>query len=155
MIEGDVWLKEVLVSNMDCIILAYCFLQSLFPESRLLRALKDGFSRWSSKSSSKSAVAIVAMVIAIGTTQIAMANPFLVCDPQSGVESYLVREAGVETEVLAQADGSIKMDLASVTIGSHTYEVAAKNIWGVSPYVPFSFSRTVPIGPAGLQLQAR
>ena len=40
---GDEVLREFLMNNLDCIILLYCFLQSLFPESRLLAALRNGY----------------------------------------------------------------------------------------------------------------
>jgi hypothetical protein len=81
-----------------------------------------------------------------------LAAPFLVCDPQAGVTDYkLTGPAWVPISVTAQPDGSIKMDVASSTVGNNSLTVAAcKNdaIWGelCSEYVPFDYTR--PSGAA-------
>lgn len=45
MIEGDALLREFITKNLDCIILTFYFLQGLWPHSRLLAAMKEGFSQ--------------------------------------------------------------------------------------------------------------
>jgi hypothetical protein len=81
-----------------------------------------------------------------------LAAPFLVCDPQTGITYYkLTGPAWVPATSPAQADGSIKMDVAAALVGSNALTVAAcvtNTIWGevCSTTVPFSFSR--PAAPA-------
>lgn len=45
MIEGDIILREFVTKNLDCIIITFYFLQGLFPHSRILTAMKEGFSQ--------------------------------------------------------------------------------------------------------------
>jgi len=86
----------------------------------------------------------------------AFAAPYLVCDPQTNVTSYIVTLDGTETEVPAQdlGNGTVRLhfDLASVTEGEHHVEVRAKNIWGVSDPVPFDFTKTLPALPSGFSI---
>ena len=78
------------------------------------------------------------------------AGPFLVCDSQTGVDHYkLTGPAWVPVTVMAQADGSIKMDVSAATVGSNSLTVAACRtdaIWGelCSSTIPFSFTRPSP-----------
>ncbi len=78
------------------------------------------------------------------------AGPFLVCDPQAGVTSYkLTGPAWVPASTPAQADGSLKLDLATSVIGVNALTVAACKtdpLWGeaCSATVPFSFTRPLP-----------
>ncbi len=80
-------------------------------------------------------------------------SPFLVCDPQAGVTSYkLTGPSWVPVTVAAQPDGSIKMDVATATVGSNVLTVAACKtdpIWGelCSSAVNFTFTR--PASPSG------
>jgi hypothetical protein len=53
MIEGDIILREFVTKNLDCIIIAFYFLQGLFPHSRVLAALKEGFSQVINKARGK------------------------------------------------------------------------------------------------------
>jgi hypothetical protein len=73
---------------------------------------------------------------------------FLVCDPQTGVTLYkLTGPAWVPAIVIAQPDGSIKMDLSKSDIGVNQITVAAcysDTLWGCSEAVPFSFTRPAP-----------
>lgn len=88
-------------------------------------------------------------IIMILFASTAIASPYLVCDPQAGVETYLISEAGQpDMAAAAQTDGSIKYDLASVADGTHTWSVKACNIWGCSGPSPFSFTKSLP-APAG------
>jgi hypothetical protein len=85
-------------------------------------------------------------------SSLSFATPFIVCDPQAGVDHFvLTGPAWIPTTVTAQADGSIKLDIATALIGSNAITVkACKNdtIWGeqCSASVPFSFTR--PSAPA-------
>ncbi len=45
MMEGDLYLREFITKNLDCIILAFYFLQGLWPQSRILAAMKEGFGQ--------------------------------------------------------------------------------------------------------------
>lgn len=73
------------------------------------------------------------------------AAPFLVCDPQEGVEWYIIQEGGqTDIKTPAEADGAIKYDLGSVPEGSHLWNVKACNVWGCSETSPFSFTRLLP-----------
>ena len=82
------------------------------------------------------------------------AAPFLVTDPQSGVVGYEITGLGEPVTFVAQADGSLKYDLASVNSGTYTLTVAACNMWGCSSTAPFSFTKQVPSAPAGLRIVA-
>ena len=84
----------------------------------------------------------------------AYAAPFLVCDPQAGVVGYEITGFGEPVSFVAQPDGSLKYDLASVQNGTYTLTVAACNVWGCSSTAPFSFSKQVPSAPAGLRIVA-
>lgn len=85
----------------------------------------------------------------------AFAAPFIVCDPQEGVIGYdITGLPGGTVSYIAQADGSIKYDLAAVPNDTYTMTVAACNVWGCSSTAPFSFSKQVPSAPAGLRIVA-
>jgi len=92
---------------------------------------------------------------------ISFAAPFLVCDPQTGVTSYqLTGPVWVPTALVpAQADGSIKLDVATANVGANSLTVKACKtdpIWGVmcSDAVPFQFVRpSSPSLPTSLSLQ--
>jgi len=69
-------------------------------------------------------------------------SPFLVCDPQLGVETYTVTGLSFATApVSAQADGSLRLDLGPTTQGAYSLTVKACNVWGCSTAVPFVFSK--------------
>ena len=102
-------------------------------------------------------IVLTATILAAFTLLIvfkANAAPFLVTDPQSGVVGYEITGLGEPVTFVAQADGSLKYDLASVNNGTYTLTVAACNMWGCSSTAPFSFSKQVPSAPAGLRIVA-
>jgi len=106
------------------------------------------------------ALMVLAMVLIFAA--VAHCNPFVVCDPQAGVQYYKVTgPAWTTSPVTAQADGSIKMDVATSTVGVNSLTFAACRgdaIWGeaCSATVPFSFARPVavvtPTLPANIRL---
>ena len=89
-------------------------------------------------------------------SSIAVANPFLICDPQEGVIAYEI--SGLPdwyvTRIPAENDGSIKLDLATLPIDNTTYElqVRACNVWGCSDPAPFSFTTSTPPVPTQFRL---
>lgn len=102
---------------------------------------------------------LLAMVVLLFAAP-AYGGPFLVCDPQEGVTSYLVTgPAWVPTEMVpAQPDGSLKMDLSSAPVGQSSLYVQAcdvDEVWGVQCSIssPFVFTRPgLPSTPANLGL---
>ena len=102
-------------------------------------------------------VILTALILAAFTLLIvfkANAAPFLVTDPQSGVVGYEITGLAAPVSFVAQPDGSLKYDLASVNSGTYTLTVAACNMWGCSSTAPFGFSKQVPSAPAGLRIVA-
>ena len=89
-------------------------------------------------------------LILIATT--VFATPFLVSDPQSGVTSYQLT-GWSETNVVAQADGSLRMDVGSAVQGTtYNLTIAACNVWGCSVTVPFELQKKLPNAPSQLRL---
>jgi len=83
---------------------------------------------------------------------LAYASPFLICDPQSGVTSYQIT-GWSETNVTAQADGSLRMDVADAVQGTtYNLTIAACNVWGCSTTVPFVLQKQLPSAPSQLRL---
>jgi len=76
---------------------------------------------------------------------LAFGNPFLVCDPQSIVDSYGVILDG-QPEVLVSAEelglgvGRLCYDLEGIISGPHEVEVKACNVVGCSVYSFFAFT---------------
>ena len=95
---------------------------------------------------------VVLIAVLVGVS-ISYAAPFLVCDPQTEVTLYkLTGPAWVPVSVTAQPDGSIRMDVASSTVGSNSLTVAACKtdaVWGelCSSFVPFAFTRPSAVAP--------
>ena len=90
----------------------------------------------------------------------ALCSPFLVCDPQATVTHYKITGDAFWTgSIPAQADGSIRSDMAMIPTGTHSITaVACRTADGwpevcSGPSVPFVFTRPgVPIIPAGIKL---
>lgn len=71
---------------------------------------------------------LVQILILIGLLiwlpSVAIAAPFLVCDPQAGVTSYKVTGLPFVTAT-AQADGSIHADVAMISSGNYNVTIQA------------------------------
>ena len=100
---------------------------------------------------------IVASVICLPV--MTMAAPFMVCDPQAGVTFYkLTGPAWLPTNVPAQPDGSLKVDVGTALVGVNNTTVAACKtdaVWGeqCSSTTPFIFTRpATPTIPTGAKL---
>ena len=89
---------------------------------------------------------IAALVLLFAAT--AHATPYLVCDPQEGVTGYEIVDNGATLPmVAAQADGSLRYDLAGIEKGEHSYQVKACNMWGCSEASGIVIIKTVPTAP--------
>ena len=89
----------------------------------------------------------------------AFCSPFLVCDSQATVTHYKITGDAFWTgNIPAQADGSIRSELATIPTGTHSITAVACRtdaIWGeqCSGPAPFTFSRPgAPVIPAGIKL---
>lgn len=87
------------------------------------------------------------------------AAPFLVCDPQAGVDYYLITgDPYWTTFVPAQPDGSIRSDVAAIGFGGHTIQLQAckaastTEVGGCSDPTPFTFSKTKPAASVNIRL---
>ena len=94
----------------------------------------------------------------LAMTGTAMAAPFLICDPQTGVTYYIITglPATIDgSHINAQPDGSIKLDMALTPAGG-PYNLSVKacaDVWGCSSSSPFVFSRPAALtAPGGLRL---
>lgn len=103
-------------------------------------------------------VILTALILAAFTLLIVAksnAAPFLVCDPQSGVVGYEITGLGDKINFIAQQDGSLRYDLASIQSGTYNLTVAACNMWGCSAATAADpFTKAVPSAPAGLRIVA-
>ena len=104
-------------------------------------------------------LSVVLIGVMVGVS-ISYAAPFLGCDPQTDVTLYkLTGPAWVPVSVVAQPDGSIRMDVAAATVGSNSLTVAACKVgiggWEeCSTFVPFLFVRpSAAAPPANIRLQ--
>ena len=98
----------------------------------------------------KTLITIFLVLLGLATT--VFASPFLVSDPQSGVTSYQLT-GWSETNVVAQADGSLRMDVGSAVQGTtYNLTIAACNVWGCSVTVPFVLQKQLPSAPSQLRL---
>jgi hypothetical protein len=75
-----------------------------------------------------------ALVLLLAGT--AFGAPYLVSDPQEGVVGYEIKGLGNTVTYIAQADGSLKYDLATLPAGDYAATIAACNIWGCGDSVP-------------------
>ena len=106
---------------------------------------------------------IIAMLTLLFAGQ-AFANPFLVCDPQAGVEEYQLLIDGVVIDsdpsdsdidtFPAQLDGSALIELSQFNLpdGEHTYILVAMNAWGQATSDPFVNFKIVPVSSTGMGL---
>jgi hypothetical protein len=64
----------------------------------------------------------------------AIAAPFLICDPQAGVETYTIFQDDTEiaTGIPSEEDGSLKYDLEGINPGAYEFNAKACDVWGCS-----------------------
>lgn len=92
---------------------------------------------------------------------VASPSPWLVCDPApTEGRTHFKLTGWTPAQITAQADGSLRMDVASASVGTTNITIAAcRNdaIWGdaCSVYVPFALVRPgLPSVPSLLRLVA-
>ena len=97
--------------------------------------------------------------LAMFTNNMARAAPFLICDPQTNVTHYVVTINEITETVAAYdlGDGTVMLayDLKDVDTGLNTCLVKAKNEWGESVNVPFSFTRAPPDAPVNVRKEQK
>ena len=91
---------------------------------------------------------ILAILLFAGT---AWGSPFLVCTPDPVVTNYLIKVNGANA---IELPAPLHWNLEPMANGTYNLEVAAKNMWGISTYVPFDFVKKVPANPLGIGLSA-
>jgi hypothetical protein len=92
---------------------------------------------------------ILAILLVLTLTGAGLASPFLVCTPDPVVEIYLIKVNGATA---IEVPAPLHWDVGPLVEGQYQLEVAAKNIWGVSTYVPFDFNKIVPSSSSGIGL---
>lgn len=90
---------------------------------------------------------LIALIIGLFVS-VAGAAPFLVCDPQENVDSYIVIIDGQNSET----QYPLHYDLQELQRGNHTVEVKAKNIWGESESSKIIFWSGAPDAPTNLRI---
>jgi hypothetical protein len=101
---------------------------------------------------------LITVIAALALAAAAHAAPWLVCDPQAGVDYYeLTGPAWVPVTVQAQPDGSIRMDVSGAYVGVNALTVRAcadqGELWGCSEAVPFEFTRPEKVNiPSGFRI---
>ena len=98
---------------------------------------------------------IAFVFIALLLPVLAFGAPFLVCDPNPGAEKIILEINSIDMpEFPAEADGSLKYDLAGLAEGDFTIRAKAEfGVWGWSEYsVPFSFTKPSIQAPMGLRV---
>ena len=94
----------------------------------------------------KKSISFLAIVSMMFFCNLAIASPFLICDPQDGVETYTIYQDGAELaqNIIPEEDGSFKYDLSGMAPGAYEFTAKACNVWGCSnASVPF-------VSPGGL-----
>jgi hypothetical protein len=100
---------------------------------------------------------VLALIFLLPST-VAFASPFLVSDPPAvnNVDYYVIAGdpfAGFSGNIPDQTNGSLRVDLVGIPVGSHNITVAAcSTLWGCSATTPFQFTKTLPTAPIGLGL---
>jgi hypothetical protein len=96
-------------------------------------------------------------------TGIAFAAPFLVCDPQSGVDNYKVEITDSANVLVANPDIApdtsgtygFVLDLAPLNLPNDSYTVraSATNMWGTSAWsTSYPFVKSATMLPANIRL---
>lgn len=85
----------------------------------------------------------------------AFASPFLVCDPQAEITQYELEINGTVTSgIVAEADGSIRHDLAGFEPGAYTFRARCADVsgWWSDWSIPFDGMK--PAAPFGLRVSS-
>ena len=85
----------------------------------------------------------------LAMASMAWSSPFLVCNVDPAVDGYLIK---VNSADAVEVPTPLHQDVGPLADGQYNLEVAAKNEWGQSVYVPFDFNKAVPGTPLGIGL---
>jgi hypothetical protein len=97
---------------------------------------------------------LILMVICgfiLAMASMAWGSPFLVCTVDPAATNYLIKVNGTAA---IEVPAPLHWDVGSLADGTYNLEVAAKNIWGESIFVPFDFNKALPGSPFGIGLSA-
>ena len=103
---------------------------------------------------------LILFVLFIAST--AYGSPYLVCDPQTDTDSYIIYSVAGATCTADDVSGKtpvetpypLHYDLAGLPLGAFRFCIAAKNVWGQSILVPFGSTKVVPGTPANIKLSS-
>jgi len=81
-------------------------------------------------------IGLVTSMMWLMTAFVCHAGPFLVCDPQAGVEKYELEIDGtvMASDIPAEADGSVRYDMTGTANGSYNLRLRCSNLWGMSEW---------------------
>ena len=91
------------------------------------------------------------ILVVLFWASVAWSAPFLVCDVDENTTSYLV---GMNDGAVVETPAPLHLDLATIPNGDYAVTVRGKNFWGVSPSVPFEFTKALPAIAAGVGLSS-
>lgn len=94
------------------------------------------------------------ILIMLASAGLVNAAPFLICDPQNGVDTYNIYIDGtsVANDITAEPDGSVRYDLQGITPGQYQFTAEACNVWGCSEVSDPFVSPAATAKPSGLLL---
>jgi len=102
---------------------------------------------------------ILGVLVAIAWAVKLWAAPWLISSPNDTMADansspvYVITWTADDIrEYPAEADGSLKADLADLATGDYSITVYCKTVWGRSDSVPFDFVKEVPSSPTDLSL---
>lgn len=107
---------------------------------------------------------IIALLIVLLFPLVVFADPYLVSDPQCKFQNdgcangfEISWDGGITWQAAGAQDtdpNQIRLyeDLAGLDVGTYNIQARAKNPWGVSSAVPFSFTKQLPQSPINIQL---
>jgi hypothetical protein len=102
---------------------------------------------------------LVLLAIILSMASVASAAPFLICDPQTGVQYYQITGASyLSGNIPAQTDGSLRVDVGAAVVGTTNLSVKAckaDTAWGEVCSVSSPFALVRPVAPSastGLKL---
>lgn len=106
---------------------------------------------------------VLACIGVVCVCSVCFSSPFLVCDQQTGVQTYVITGPSwvPTTPISAQVDGSLKFDVAGAgsVVGTNSLTIKACKsdaVWGqvCSTAAPFSFTRpsSTLLAPSSIRL---
>lgn len=95
---------------------------------------------------------VLIILISVGSVS---ADPFLICDPQAGVETYEAYRDGelMEADIPPEPDGSMRYDLEGIDPGAYSFTAkACVGDWGCSELSDPYLSNTPMSKPTGIAI---